>query len=67
MGKIMNSGDIGYCEYEGHSTGMILTWDDHTVIDVDCQHKICGYADRCKLYQKHPVGFVQTFPNAPEL
>lgn len=58
-----SSGDIGYCQLLGHSTGIILTWDnDNNVISVDCNHETCGYSQSCELYQKRPVGFHQTYP-----
>lgn len=59
------SSDLGFCRYAGHSGGVNLTWDDDTVIAVECifgDYKTCGYADNCDLYQKRPVGFVQTYP-----
>lgn len=62
---IHETGDIGPCPYVGHTGCMIITWEDNTVISVDCaggDHETCGYADRCELYQRHPVGFVQTYP-----
>lgn len=62
MGKLLNSGDVGFCEHDGHTIGMLLTWDDNTVLDVDCQYKTCGFADRCELYQRHPVGFKKIYP-----
>jgi len=60
-----NSGDTGFCHYAGHSGSVLLTWDGNTVISVKCgfgSHETCGYADKCELYQRHPVGYVQTFP-----
>lgn len=62
MGKLLNSGDAGPCKYAGHTIGVLLTWDNHTVVDVDCQYKICGYANQCELYNRHPVGFHQVYP-----
>lgn len=59
------SGDFGLCPYLGHTSAMTLTWEDDTVIAVKCaavDHEICGYSDECEFYQRHPVGFVQTYP-----
>lgn len=62
MGNLLNSGDVGFCKYEGHSAAMVLTWDDDIVVYVDCQYKICGYANQCEMYQRHPVGFHRVYP-----
>lgn len=65
MGKQYSSGDTGFCLYTNQSTGIILNWDDDIVTSVDCgsgNHLTCGYADECELYQRHPVGFIQTYP-----
>ena len=65
MGKHYSSGDTGFCLYTNQPTGIILNWDDDTVTSVDCgsgNHQTCGYADQCELYQRRPVGFVQTYP-----
>lgn len=62
----VNSGDLGFCPYVGHSGAVTLTWEGDSVTKVECafgDHKTCGYSDRCELYQRHPVGYVQTFPN----
>ncbi len=61
----VNSGDIGFCHYAGHTSGMVLTWDGDTVISVDCgsgDYETCVYADECEFYQRHPVGFVRSYP-----
>lgn len=63
----MNSGDIGFCKYAGHSGSVLITWDGDTVVDVQCgfgDYKTCGYADQCDLYKRHPVGFTQTYPKS---
>lgn len=65
MGETHQSGDLGFCPYVGHSGSVNLTWKDNTVIAVECgfgNHETCGYADKCELYQRRPVGFVQTYP-----
>lgn len=65
MSQTYNTGDVGFCPYVGHSGGMIITWEDNTVISVECSaenHEVCGYSETCKFYQRHPVGFVKTFP-----
>lgn len=61
----MSSGDTGFCPYIGHSGSVLLTWNNNMVVSVECSfgnHETCGYSDRCELYQRHPVGFVQTYP-----
>lgn len=61
------SGDLGFCPYLGHSTGLLLTWDGDTVVSVECagaDHETCGYSDVCELYQRRPVGFVQHYPKS---
>lgn len=60
-----NSGDAGYCHYAGCQSGIVIDWDGDTVVGVhgpsgDCQS--CSHAGFCKLYRKHPVGFVQEYP-----
>lgn len=65
MGKQYSSGDVGFCPYIGHSCGIILNWDDNTVVSVECScgdHETCGHANECELYQRRPVGFVQEYP-----
>ena len=65
MGKQYSSGDTGFCPYVGHSGSIILNWDDDIVVSVECgfgNHETCGYANKCELYQRRPVGFVQTYP-----
>ena len=51
------SGDVGLCRALGHTSSLIRTWENHTVIDVDCNYKKCGYADICEMYQRMPVGY----------
>ena len=66
MGKQYSSGDTGLCPHVGHSGSIILNWDDNTVVSVECgfgNHETCGYANKCELYQRRPVGFVQTYPS----
>lgn len=61
-----NSGDIGFCPYAGHTGSIVLTWDNNTVVSVECgcgDHKTCGFSAKCELYQRRPVGFVQTYPS----
>ncbi len=60
--KHLSSGDVGYCEYLRTTRGIIINWSEHTVLSVECEHEFCGYAQHCKLYQHHPVGYTQTFP-----
>lgn len=55
-----NSGNIGYCHKVGSTHAVLIEWDGNKVISVDCEHETCGYADRCKLYQQYPVGYVQS-------
>lgn len=62
----LSSGDAGFCEFVHHPIGVVVTWDSDRVITVDCKHEICGLADHCALYQKHPVGFIRTCPECPE-
>lgn len=52
------NGDIGFCEYEGHTIGILVEWEDDTVISVDCPYKTCGYSGSCKLYNRRPIGYV---------
>ena len=62
-----NSGDFGFCPYLGHTGAVIVTWDGDTVVSVECSggdHKTCGLSDKCELYQRRPVGFVQTYPGS---
>ncbi len=70
MGKKYSSGDTGFCPYAGHSGSVILTWNDNMVISVECSfgnHETCGYANKCELYQRRPVGYVQTYPQTDKL
>ncbi len=55
----MNSGDIGYCPFVGHTDSMIVTWENDTVVDIDCDYRICKHTKTCEMYQRHPVGFVR--------
>lgn len=57
----LSSGNIGYCHEKGSPRAVLIEWNGHEVISVDCEHETCGYADRCKLYQQYPVGCIQTF------
>lgn len=58
------SGDVGYCEEAKHPIGITLTWDDDdNVVEIDCNHKTCGYMHSCKLYQRRPIGYHQIYPN----
>ena len=60
------SGDDGFCKYAGHTGTVHLTWEGDTVVKVECgfgDYKTCGHAHECELYQRHPVGFTQTYPN----
>lgn len=56
-----SSGDLGYCEYVGRTTGITLSWkrfDGHSeVVEVDCYHNKCGMSEQCELYKRRPVGF----------
>lgn len=70
MKGIYQSSNLGFCHYAGHSGYVNLTWNGNTVIAVECgfgDPKSCGYADRCELYKKKPVGFVQTYPTKDQL
>ena len=58
-----SSGDCGYCHYKKVGRGVEIEWLGAKVVAVECEHEICGYADVCEIYKRHPVGFVQTFPN----
>ena len=66
-----NSGDFGFCPYVGHTGAVLLTWEDDTVVSVECSYgntpETCGCSDKCDLYQRHPVGFVQTYPAKKKL
>ena len=60
------SSDLGFCRYAGHSGAINITWDRDTVVKVECgfgDYRTCGYADICELYQRHPIGSTQTYPN----
>lgn len=54
--KELFSGGIGYCEHIHDSRGILIQWSKNTVVAVDCEHETCGFADFCKLYQRHPIG-----------
>ncbi len=60
------SGDAGFCSFLHHAIGVVITWDGEKVTAVDCQHEVCGMADRCELYQRHPVGFIRRPTKCPE-
>lgn len=51
------SGDVGFCREVGHTSTLVRTWNDRTVISVDCNYKTCGYSDTCDMYQRGPVGY----------
>lgn len=55
-------GDFGYCKLLGHNFGLLRTFEDNTVVSVDCgaygcDHELCGHADVCEVYQRAPVGY----------
>lgn len=54
---LSESGDIGLCKAVGHTSALIRTWEDETVVSVSCDYKTCGYADSCEMYQRGPVGY----------
>lgn len=56
----MHSGNVGYCEQDKKSRGILITWAGREVIAVDCEHKTCGYGQICKLYNQYPIGYVHT-------
>lgn len=61
--ELPNSADIGFCPYVGHTSSVILTWQQDKVIAVECacgDHETCGFSDVCELYQRRPVGFTHT-------
>lgn len=65
MEKRICSADLGFCKNAGHTGSIELTWEDDKVVDVKCgfgDFKTCKYVDECELYQRHPIGFVQTYP-----
>ena len=64
INKLHNSGDVGFCYKEGHTSSMLLTWDGDVVVDIDCPYKTCGFANQCEMYQRHPVGFKQNYPSS---
>lgn len=56
------SGDIGYCKLVGHTAPLLRTWEDDTVVSVECgidgcDYKNCGYANACQMYQRGPIGY----------
>ena len=63
---VEKSGALGFCQYAGHSGAVEITWNGDTVAEVDCSfgnYKVCGFADVCELYQRHPVGSTRVFSN----
>ena len=56
------SGDVGYCNRLGHSIGVLIGWENNTVVSLDCQHETCGYSQVCDLYKRHPIGFTKEYP-----
>lgn len=63
---VLSSGSVGYCEKLGKPVGIIISWNDNTVIDLDCDHKTCGYTQICKFYQRYPIGFKQANSSSHE-
>lgn len=53
----MNSGDVGYCIFRQSIIGVIITWRDGVVVDLDCDYRSCCDTLFCKLYKAHPIGF----------
>lgn len=56
------SGDTGYCRLAGHTAPLLRTWENNTVVSVDCgidgcNYQNCGYANVCEMYQRGPVGY----------
>jgi hypothetical protein len=56
------SGDTSYCKLVGHTMGLIRTWENDTIVAIDCgidgyNHKNCGFADTCEMYQQKPIGY----------
>lgn len=56
------SGDVGYCRLVGHTAPLLRTWENDTVVSVECgnnicDYKSCGYAKVCEMYQRGPVGY----------
>ncbi len=48
------SGDVGYCKLAGHTAPLLRTWENDTIISVDCgtdgyDYKNCGYANVCEI------------------
>ena len=63
--NIYETGDTGFCPYLGSTGLMTITWEDDTVISVDCavdDCASCAFSKVCELYQRHPVGFVKPHP-----
>ena len=59
---MIQSGDNGYCRLVGHTAPLLRTWENDTVVSVNCgieghDHTNCGYADVCEMYQRGPVGY----------
>lgn len=66
--SIYQSSDIGFCHYAGHTGSVTLTWDNDTVVSIECSfgnHNSCPFVNTCELYQRHPIGFVQIYPSKP--
>jgi len=57
MEKRNGSMDAGYCHYLGHVRGIVVAWENNTVVDIDCEYQTCGLSSYCKLYNKHPIGY----------
>ena len=60
------SADIGFCPLSGHSGSVLLTWEGNTVVAAECSfgdYKTCRFAEKCELYQRRPVGFIQKYPS----
>lgn len=65
MSSNLHSGDLGFCRLVGHSGTVTLTWEGNTVVNVECgfgDPKTCEYSSTCELYNRRPVGFIQTYP-----
>lgn len=62
MSDVLSSGDFGFCKLAGHTGSVLLTWDNNTVVKVECSlgnHTTCQYATTCELYNRKPVGYVE--------
>lgn len=60
--KKSSTGDAGFCEYLGQPIGILISWEDATVVDLNCDYKVCGQTYKYGLYKRHPIGMVQSFP-----